>query len=185
MNAGYTWTATSVSVSCLEHKWAFSCLFLDLFKEGPTTLFTEIHIYLRSKYDGHKHKIKIFSCVYKICSCFPFSSPVSFWFSSLLCSFYFNALSPHARWWLPWARRGTRSTLCAPTVRKRLAPGTSLSERASHTARKTTTTCSHHDATTVMVPYWMLVMHINTPTCTHIHTDWCTMGGRILVFIYS
>lgn len=87
----------------------------------------------------------------------------------------------HARWWPPWAERGTLSTLCAPIVRRRSAPRTSLSGTGSLTARRTTTTCFLPDAITVMGLYWMLVMHSNTNILMHLST----VGGCYLLITYK
>lgn len=61
----------------------------------------------------------------------------------------------------------------------RSAPRTSLSGTGSHTARRTTTTCFHLDASTVMDPYWMSVMHKNTNTVLYVHT----VGNIVYLFI--
>lgn len=61
------------------------------------------------------------------------------------------------RWWPPWAGHGTPNTSCALTVRRRSAPETSLSAKASRTASRTTTTCSRHAATTATDPFWTCV----------------------------
>lgn len=68
-----------------------------------------------------------------------------------------NPLFCKCRWWPPWAAHGTLNTLCAHTVKRRSAPGTSSSVTDSRTVRRITTTCSPHGATTATGPYWTWV----------------------------